>query len=54
MASTGCQQLEEMDDQPKIRVVIRKRPLNKKEQNKSETDVVEMSNGADVKVREHK
>lgn len=46
--------LPNIDDQPKIRVVIRKRPLNKKQQIKSEQDVVEVTNGADVKVREHK
>jgi len=31
-------------DQPKIRVVIRKRPLNKKEIGRNETDIVDVIN----------
>jgi hypothetical protein len=58
MFNTAVQQvhfsLEAIGDQPKIRVVIRKRPMNKKELSRGESDVVEVSNGMDVKVREHK
>lgn len=36
--------VEKGGDQPKIRVVIRKRPLNKKEQARGELDVVEVLN----------
>ena len=28
---------------PKIRVIVRKRPLNKKEQDKNETDIIEIT-----------
>lgn len=38
-------------EQPKIRVVIRKRPLNKKELGRNETDVVDVNNSNEVKVR---
>ena len=41
-------------EQPKIRVVIRKRPLNKKEISRNEQDVVEVGEGQEVRVREHK
>jgi kinesin family protein 2/24 len=43
-----------IEDQPKIRVVVRKRPLNKKEQQRGETDVVEVRSGSSVIVREQK
>ncbi len=43
-----------MDDQPKIRVVVRKRPLTRKEQNMREQDVVEVWQGNTVVVREMK
>jgi kinesin family protein 2/24 len=45
---------EKAIDQPKIRVVIRKRPLNKKEQSRNEQDVVDVLNNAEVVVREQK
>ena len=43
-----------MDDQPKIRVVVRKRPLTRKEQTLREQDVVEVRDGTTVVVREMK
>ncbi len=43
-----------MDDQPKIRVVVRKRPLTRKEQSLREQDVVEVRDGTTVVVREMK
>jgi kinesin family protein 2/24 len=32
------------DNTPKIRVVIRKRPVNKKELQKGDTDIIEVNN----------
>lgn len=49
MASHG--EGETFRDQPKIQVVVRKRPLNKKELQRNEQDVVEVTKGADIKVR---
>jgi kinesin family protein 2/24 len=43
-----------IEDQPKISVVIRKRPLNKKEIQKNETDIVLVKNGETVIVSEYK
>ncbi len=40
-----------IEDQPKIRVVVRKRPMNKKELGRNESDVVEVRGGASVIVR---
>lgn len=39
---------------PKIRVCIRKRPLNNKEKLKNEKDIVKVMNGKEVKVKEKK
>jgi kinesin family member 2/24 len=41
-------------EQPKIRVVIRKRPLNRKEVARGEQDVVEVAHSNQVIVREQK
>lgn len=43
-----------MNDQPKIRVVVRKRPLTRKEQAHREQDIVEVRDGRTVIVREMK
>lgn len=45
---------DKISDQPKIRVVIRKRPLNRKEIGRNEQDVVEVVNNNEVSVREQK
>jgi kinesin family protein 2/24 len=45
---------DKVSDQPKIRVVIRKRPLNRKELARSEQDVVEVVHNNEVSVREQK
>jgi len=42
------------DSVPKIRVVVRKRPLNKREINKSEMDIIDIRNGNSVVVKELK
>lgn len=39
---------------PKIRVCIRKRPLNNKERMKNEKDIVDVRNGREVYVKEKK
>jgi hypothetical protein len=39
---------------PKIRVLVRKRPINKKELARAETDIVSIENGQTVVVKEHK
>jgi kinesin family protein 2/24 len=39
---------------PKIRVIVRKRPLNKKEQSRNELDIVSMHNQRTVIVKELK
>ena len=39
---------------PKIQVVIRKRPLTKKEEMKGDTDIIDMSMGQEIIVRETK
>ncbi len=41
-------------DTPKITVAIRKRPLNRKEIQRSETDIVRVGSGGQVVVCEHK
>jgi hypothetical protein len=41
-------------DTPKITVAIRKRPLNRKELQRSETDIVRVSQGGSVTVSEFK
>lgn len=43
-----------IDAIPKIRVAVRKRPLNKKEQSKSEMDIIEIRGGNQVIVKELK
>lgn len=45
------QQIKEI---PKIRVIVRKRPLNKKEQSKNEFDIIQMQNLRTVIVKELK
>jgi|JI9StandDraft_1071089.scaffolds.fasta_scaffold1681453_1 hypothetical protein len=42
---------QETSEQPMIRVVIRKRPLNKKESSRGEQDVVDVVNSNEVVVR---
>jgi hypothetical protein len=42
------------DSIPKIRVVVRKRPLNKREISKSEMDIIDIRNGNSVIVKELK
>lgn len=42
------------DKTPKIRVLVRKRPLSKKEQLKGETDIISIENNQSVVVREQK
>lgn len=42
------------DKTPKIRVLVRKRPLSKKEQLKNEEDIIEVENSQSVIVREQK
>jgi hypothetical protein len=42
------------DPVPKIRVVVRKRPLNKREINKNEMDIIDIRNGNTVIVKELK
>ena len=42
------------DPVPKIRVVVRKRPLNKREINKNEMDIIDIRNGNSVIVKELK
>lgn len=42
------------DKTPKIRVLVRKRPLSKKEQLKGETDIISIDNNQSVIVREQK
>lgn len=43
-----------MDENSKISVLIRKRPLNKKEINKSDHDIIEIPNPYKIIVRETK
>lgn len=43
-----------IEDQPKIRVVVRKRPMNRKELARCEQDVIDVRNGSSVVVREMK
>jgi kinesin family protein 2/24 len=47
-------QYDKASEQPKIRVVIRKRPLNRKEAARGEQDVVEVLHSNQVVVREQK
>jgi kinesin family protein 2/24 len=42
------------DSIPKIRVVVRKRPLNKREISKNEMDIIDIRNGNSVIVKELK
>lgn len=51
---TTMQSYEKANEQPKIRVVIRKRPLNRKEIARGEQDVVEVAHSNEVIVREQK
>lgn len=39
---------------PKIQVVIRKRPLTRKEELKGDTDIIDMNMGQEIVVRETK
>ena len=43
-----------MDSAPKIRVVVRKRPLTKKEVARSDNDIVRMSDDESISVEEMK
>ncbi len=43
-----------MDNTPKIRVIIRKRPLGKKEVQKNDTDILEVKGPQTLAVRETK
>ena len=45
---------EYVDNLPKIRVVVRKRPMNKKENQKNDADIVEIRKPQTVIVREMK
>ena len=45
---------QEKKEIPKIRVIVRKRPLNKKESFKNEIDIVNISNQKTVVVKEMK
>lgn len=48
------QDSEWIDNTPKIRVVIRKRPISKKETSKSDIDIVDIRGPQTVVVREMK
>jgi len=39
---------------PKIRVIVRKRPLNKKEQDKNETDIIEIKDKKNINSKRNK
>jgi len=43
-----------MDNTPKIRVIIRKRPLGKKELNRNDNDIIEVKGPQTLAVRETK
>ncbi len=43
-----------MEEAPRIRVVVRKRPLNKKELKKNEEDIMEVRNAQTLAVKEMK
>jgi hypothetical protein len=43
-----------IDSIPKIRVIVRKRPLNKKEVSKNEMDIIDIRNSNTVIVKELK
>jgi kinesin family protein 2/24 len=45
---------KDSDNIPKIRVAVRKRPLNKKEIGRSEMDIIDIRNGNTVIVKELK
>jgi hypothetical protein len=47
-------QRENIDNIPKIRVAVRKRPLNKKELNRNEMDIIDIRKGNSVIVKELK
>ena len=47
-------QMQQSKNTPKIRVLVRKRPLSRKEQLKSEQDIIEVENNQTVIVREQK
>lgn len=46
--------LEESDSAPKIKVLIRKRPLNRRESQKNEADIIEIRDPQSIVVRENK
>lgn len=46
--------MESQKPTPKIRVVVRARPLNAKETRKGEKEIVKIQNGADLIVEEMK
>lgn len=46
--------LEESDSAPKIKVLIRKRPLGKREIQKNESDIIDIRDPLTVTVRENK
>lgn len=45
---------KQMDDIPKIRVIIRKRPVNRKEAQKNDPDIIDIRGPQTVVVRETK
>jgi hypothetical protein len=55
-SSNNCNQniINSLDSIPKIRVAVRKRPLNKKEISKSEMDIIEIKSSNTVTVKELK
>lgn len=54
-AGSNEQQYEEYyDNLPKIRVVVRKRPMNKKELQKNDADIIEIRRPQTMIVREMK
>ncbi|KAL4481486.1 hypothetical protein ABPG74_007575 [Tetrahymena malaccensis] len=46
--------IDDLSNEPRIKVVIRKRPVNKKEQAKSDVDIIEVKTGQSVIVKEMK
>jgi kinesin family protein 2/24 len=47
-------ELQQVKDVPKIRVIVRKRPLNSKELKKNDIDTIEIRSGQTVVVKELK
>jgi kinesin family protein 2/24 len=43
-----------MEEEPKIKVIIRKRPINRKELGRGEADIIDVHSGNQVRVRENK